>query len=108
MRIAQYVAFLGAASMAAAILYGLAAAGPGEVDTLLDLVWGRVALLDVYIGFLLFWAWIFFREQNLGRSFLWLLPILILGNFTTCLYVFLALRASGGDWRRFWLGSRAA
>ena len=29
------------------------------------------------------------------------------GNMLACLYAFLALVRSRGDWRRFWLGAKA-
>jgi len=32
--------------------------------------------------------------------------MMTLGFFTGSLYAFIALQASGGDWRRFWMGNR--
>nr|MBN1228314.1 DUF1475 family protein [Anaerolineae bacterium] len=63
-------------------------------------------LVDVYIGFLLFAGWIIFREQSLVRSLIWVVLLLVLGNLTACLYVFVALQTSNNNWRKFWLGRR--
>jgi hypothetical protein len=38
----------------------------------------------------------------------WVVLMMVLGFWTASLYTFLALQASGGDWRRFWLGQRWA
>ncbi len=78
-----------------------------EGGAMLAGAWGQLSLVDVYIGFLVFLGWVIFREQSWWRSALWAVAILVLGNAITCLYVFLALNASGGDWRRFWLGRHA-
>lgn len=73
---------------------------------MLSLPWGRLSLLDVYVGFLLFSGWVLFREPSTPRAFLWIVAILLLGNVLAALYAILALRAAGGDWSRFWLGAR--
>jgi hypothetical protein len=33
--------------------------------------------------------------------------MMVLGFFTGALYTFVALQTSGGDWQRFFMGSRA-
>jgi hypothetical protein len=33
--------------------------------------------------------------------------MMVLGFFTASLYTFIALQASGGDWKKFWMGNRA-
>jgi hypothetical protein len=48
-----------------------------------------------------------YREKSLLRSTLWIMAIVVLGNFTASLYALLALYRSQGDWNRFWLGERA-
>jgi hypothetical protein len=79
----------------------------GEGSVILSLVWGKVSLIDVYIGFLLFSGWIIYRERSVGRSLIWVIFMMIFGNMTACLYILIALRQSRGDWMRFWLGRRA-
>ena len=42
--------------------------------------WGVATLFDAYFGFLWFWLWIAYKEGRPGRSLLWLLLLLTLGN----------------------------
>ncbi|NIS82167.1 MAG: DUF1475 domain-containing protein, partial [Anaerolineales bacterium] len=75
-----------------------------EGSTILSLPWGIVSLIDVYIGFALFSVWIIYREENALRWILWTILMMVFGNATASLYVFLAGWRSRGDWKRFWLG----
>jgi uncharacterized membrane protein len=75
-----------------------------EGSILFSMAWGKVSLIDVYIGFFLFSAWVLFREEKLMTAVLWILSIMILGNFITCLYATIALYKSQDDLKRFWLG----
>jgi hypothetical protein len=74
---------------------------------LLSIPWGVVSLVDVYVGFTLFSGWVVFREPSRLRALLWVILIMVLGFFIAGVYTLLALQASSGDWRRFWLGHRA-
>jgi hypothetical protein len=74
---------------------------------LVSIPWGIVSLVDVYVGFTLFSGWVIFREPSRLRALLWVILIMVLGFFIAGIYTFLALQASSGDWRRFWLGHRA-
>ncbi len=78
-----------------------------EGSTILSLPWGIVSLIDVYIGFALFSVWIIYREENALRWILWTILMMVFGNATASLYVFLAGWRSRGDWKRFWLGRRS-
>ena len=75
-----------------------------EGSILLSLAWGKVSLIDVYIGFLLFSGWVVYREKSLPIAFLWIILILLLGNFITSLYVTITLFKSGENFQSFWLG----
>jgi hypothetical protein len=75
-----------------------------EGSIILSLAWGKVSLIDVYIGFLIFCGWIIYRERSVGRSLMWVIFMMIFGNLTACLYILIALRQGRGDWMRFWLG----
>ena len=77
-----------------------------EGSIILSLAWGKVSLIDVYIGFLIFSGWIIYRERSWGRSLMWVVLMMIFGNMTACFYILLALRQSHGEWTRFWLGQR--
>jgi len=49
-----------------------------------------------------------FREASAPRTRLWVVLVFTLGNAITGGYVLLVLARSRGDWRRFWMGARAA
>jgi hypothetical protein len=105
MRAAQTVALLGLLAMTGALIYGFTAGDFGaEGRTLLSMPWGVVSLIDLYVGFTLFSGWIVYREASPARAAIWVLLVMVLGFFTASLYTWMALRASDGDWRRFWLG----
>ena len=105
MTVAKIVAALGALAMAAILIYGFTVGDfGGEGAVLLSMPWGIVSLVDVYVGFILFSGWIVYREKSLLRSAVWIILVMILGNFTASLYALIALLTSGGDWKRFWMG----
>jgi hypothetical protein len=105
---ATVLAFLAFLIMSGAILYGfLIGDFAGEGGYLLSIPWGQISLIDVYIGFLFICAWILFREPSFWRALPWLILMMIFGNATAGLYIFLALLKGNGSWRFFWLGSRA-
>jgi hypothetical protein len=107
MKTAKAVAVLGVLAMASILIYGFTVGDfSGEGKGLLSMPWGIVSLVDVYIGFILFSGWIVYREKSFVRSAMWITLVMILGNFTASLYALIALLASRGDWRRFWLGNR--
>ena len=91
MTVIRTVALTGAAAMVAAILAGLVSGDfTGEGSVILDLVWGRVTLIDLYIGLGLFAVWIGFREKRPLRRAAWWLALIILGNLASALYVVIA------------------
>ena len=107
MRVAKAIALLGTLSMGFILIYGFTVGDfSGEGSTLLRMPWGQVSLVDVYVGFMLFSGWVVYREKSVLRSILWIVAIIVLGNFTASLYALIALYRSGGDWNRFWLGNR--
>jgi len=61
----------------------------------------------MYVGFMFFSAWVVYREKNLQVALLWIISIMILGNFPAGVYAFLSLQTSGKNWRRFWMGKHA-
>lgn len=108
MRIAKALALLGVLAMTGVLIYGFTVGDfASEGQQLLSMPWGIVSLVDLYVGFMLFSAWIVYRERSLGRSLVWVLLMMVLGFFTASLYTFLALQSSGGDWHKFWYGRRA-
>lgn len=107
MRIAVVVAFIGAVLMGSVLVYGFTVGDfAGEGSQLLAMPWGIVSLADVYIMFTLFSCWIIYREKSVVRSAIWVFFVMVLGSFTCSIYALVALLASGGDWRRLWMGRR--
>jgi hypothetical protein len=108
MKSAKMIAALGVLAMTAVLIYGFTA-GDFGVDgaQLLKNPWGVVSMVDLYTGFTLFSAWIVYREKSVLRSLVWVVLMMVLGFFTGSLYALLALFASKGDWKTFWLGQRA-
>ena len=105
MQIAKVFAVLGILIMAGAIMYAVLYGNfHQEGSILLTIPWGIVSLVDLYVGFTLFSMWIVYREKSLFRAGIWILLLMGLGFFTGCLYTFIALQTSKGDWKRFWLG----
>ena len=107
MKIARLVALLGLLAMTAVLIYGFTVGDfGGEGQALLSMPWGIVSLVDLYVGFILFSGWIIYREKSPVRSGVWVLFMMVLGFWTASLYTLIALQTSGGDWKRFWMGSR--
>jgi hypothetical protein len=108
MKLAKFVALIGALAQGGILIYGFssgdfAAAGQFFFKD----PWGIVSLVDVYVGFMFFCAWVIFREKNLIAALFWTAAIMILGNFPAGVYAFLALQSSGESWNRFWMGKHA-
>jgi hypothetical protein len=108
MTIAKTVAVLGIVAMTLALFHGFTAGDFfGEGRQLAAMPWGIVSLVDLYTGFTLFSCWIIYREKSLAVAVIWTIAMMGLGFFAGRVYALLALNASRGDWRRFWLGARA-
>ena len=108
MKIAKVIALLGVLAMSGILVYCFTVGNfSGEGTRLLAMPWGIVSLVDLYVGFTLFSAWIVYREKTLLPSLIWVVLMMVLGFWTGALYTFIALQTSGGDWNRFWKGRRA-
>jgi hypothetical protein len=109
MKLAKAIALLGLLAMTAVLIYGFTAGDFVEDGAqLLSNPWGIVSIVDLYVGFMLFSIWIVYREASVIRAIVWVFFMLVLGFFTGALYTLIALQTSGGDWRRFFMGSRAS
>lgn len=107
MRAAKTLSLLGLLAMTAVLIYGFTVGDfAAEGSRLLRMPWGVVSLVDLYVGFVLFSAWIVYRERSVTTAAVWVVLMMVLGFWTASLYVFLALQASQGDWLRFWQGRR--
>ena len=107
MKIAKIIAWLGLLGMTAVLLNGFINGDFGQDGAeLLANPWGIVSLVDLYAGFTLFSMWIAFREKQIIAAVIWIILMMVLGFFTGCLYVLVALYRSKGDWGTFFLGDR--
>ena len=76
--------------MGLTIVYGVINGDFGtESGEILDLAWGRVMVIDLYVGLALFAGWVALRERSLV-VLPWLIAFLVLGNLATALYALLA------------------
>ena len=107
MKIAKMIAILGLLAMTGVLIYGFTVGDFGiDGSEIMRNPWGIVSLVDLYTGFILFSAWIIFREGLNLRSIIWVILMMVLGFFTASLYALIALYQSGGDWQKFWMGKR--
>ena len=94
------------AGMVGAILYGFLAGSFGEEGgQILDLAWGRVTLIDLYLGLTLLGTWIAWRERSIARTFPWIVGLVGLGSLAGGAYVLLAALRSNSE-EEFFFGSR--
>lgn len=109
MKIAKLIAVLGFLAMSGALIYGFVVGDFGSDGAqILQNPWGIVSLVDLYTGFILFSAWIVYREKAFLPSLVWVVLMMVLGFFTASLYALIALYQSEGDWQVFWMGKRAS
>lgn len=74
--------------MAAAIAFGAVSGGFGSDASLIwSLAWGKVTVIDLYLGLAVFGGWVFLREKGAGRVALWWLALLVLGNLAAGIYL---------------------
>lgn len=79
-----------------------------EFAAMMDMPWGMVTVIDLYVGLGLVAAWVWWRERNALVAIAWSVSLVFGGNIVTCLYVLLAMRRSGGDAAAFWHGDRVS
>jgi hypothetical protein len=105
MKIAKLIALAGALAMTSILVYAFTIGDFfTEGSRLLNMPWGIVSMVDLYTGFVLFSGWIIYREHSALRAIPWVVLMMVLGFFTASLYVLIALYASKGNWKAFWLG----
>jgi Protein of unknown function (DUF1475) len=53
--------------------------------------WFIATLFDTYFAFLVFYGWVAYKERSLFVRIVWLLAILLLGNFAIASYLLIQL-----------------
>ena len=108
MKLSKFIALLGVLAMTAVLIYGFTVGDFfGEGSRLLSMPWGIVSMVDLYTGFILFSAWIIYREKSLPVAILWTIAMMTLGFLAGSLYALINLYISQGDWKKFWIGKHA-
>jgi len=108
MKLAKWIAAIGLLAMTAVLIYGFTVGDfSADGNEILQNPWGIVSLVDLYVGFILFSAWIVYRERSLPQAVVWVVLMMVLGFFTASLYALITLYRSEGDWREFWMGKHA-
>jgi hypothetical protein len=109
MKISKLIALLGLIAMSAALVYGFTI-GDFFADGALIVAnpWGIVSLVDLYTGFALFGAWIYYREANKLIALVWIAILMVLGFWLASLYVLIQLYKSNGNYSKFFLGINKA
>ena len=109
MKISKLIALLGLLAMSAALVYGFSV-GDFFADGALIVAnpWGIVSLVDLYTGFALFGAWIYYREANKLLALVWIAILMVLGFWLASLYVLIQLYKSNGNYSKFFLGVNKA
>jgi hypothetical protein len=59
--------------------------------------WGVATLFDTYFAFLTFYLWVLYKESSSVARLLWLLAILLLGNFAMAIYALIQIQKSPDD-----------
>jgi hypothetical protein len=82
--------------MSTAIVFGLVSGSFGEESSAIwALPWGKVTLVDLYLGLLLFGAWIAYREGSKGTVLAWWVALAVLGNLAAAAYLLRATFVAG-------------
>ena len=104
MRSIKIIAWLGAIIMTGMIIFSIVT-GDFVFDggALLSNVWGQMSIVDLYVGFILFYLWIFKREKRLGARVGWFVLLMVTGSLATALYILKAAYTSKNE-TEFFLG----
>ena len=77
-----------ALGMAVAIAFGAVSGDfASEASLIWSLTWGKVTVVDLYLGLAVFGGWVSIRERGAGRVALWWLALLVLGNLAAGIYL---------------------
>ncbi|MGD2060528.1 MAG: DUF1475 family protein [Acidimicrobiia bacterium] len=91
MRLVRFLAVALTLVMAATVVYGLVSGDFGDEGAeILGLAWGRVTLIDLYVGLIVFGAWIAIRETSWAARIMWWVALVVLGNLAAAAYLLVA------------------
>lgn len=101
------LSIVGILAMLGGIVATIASGTFGEDAATFGTPLGITSLIDLYLGLLLIWAWVAYRERNLPRALFWLVLFIPLGNLGSAIYVLIAAFTSNGNWQTFFHGQRS-
>lgn len=91
MVVVRVVSVLALLVMVGAISFGLASGDFGaEGSKILGLAWGKVTLIDLYVGLALFGMWVAFRERSVLPTIMWWVLLVVMGNLAAAAYLTIA------------------
>lgn len=74
--------------MAAVIAFGFVSGDfTGEGSQIWGLVWGKVTLVDLYVGLAIFAVWVASRERRIVSTVIWWIALVVLGNLAAAVYL---------------------
>lgn len=95
MRAVRAIAVLATLVMVVTIAFGFAVGDfAREGSSIWSLAWGKVTLIDLYVGLVLFAAWVALREKTPVAAGAWWLALIVLGNLAAAVYL---VKASFGS-----------
>lgn len=84
----KWAGWTGVIVMTGALIFGFSSGDFGaEGSAILDLAWGKVTLIDLYVGLFLIGTWIVWRERSVLRALPWLIGMVFLGSLAAAAYV---------------------
>lgn len=87
----KWAGWTGVIVMTGALIFGFSSGDFGaEGSAILDLAWGKVTLIDLYVGLFLIGTWIVWRERSVLRALPWLIGMVFLGSLAAAAYVVFA------------------
>ena len=88
MFVIRALSLLGAVIMTVTIVLGFLSGGfMDEGSAIWALSWGKVTLIDLYVGLVFFGIWVSVRERRLSAVVLWWAGLVVLGNLAAALYL---------------------
>ena len=74
--------------MAGVIVFGFVSGDfSGEGSQIWGLTWGKVTLVDLYVGLAIFGAWVVFRERRIVAIAIWWFALIVIGNLAAAFYL---------------------
>lgn len=91
--------------MAGVIAFGFVSGDfTSEGSQIWVLAWGKVTLVDLYVGLAIFGVWVAVRERRIVSTVIWWIALVVLGNLAAAVYLAWAAFTSA-DARELLLGT---